>query len=676
MELSFIKRLNWLLTGLVSVLMLVSLVVQTSHFNTLFRPQAEPELARKAEVVGSYIVAQIDRAVSLGFEVEKLTGVDEILADALAVNPDVNYIALMVGDRITAFAGAADARLGDVLAARDADGAVAGRYIDAGLTVGSGGVPAVLHVGVPAGSVESALNDMVFDLGSVLIVAILLNIEILLLVVGTSVTAPLQRVGDVLHEGAEGRLNMRTGLRGRDEVGHLGRAIDAALDGLRRMDETAPRLHGDTAEAPVAGDRITSMQRISELRFAIFIFALAEELTRTFLSVYIKDLFEPVPGLSKELVIGAPIALFMLLWAVAQPVAGNMSERRGRRAVFLVGAGLSALGLLGSGLATDLVQLIVARCLTAVGYASVFIAAQGFVIDATGPRRRAGAIALYAGGILTAGVCGPAIGGVVADQIGFRMTFVVSAALALAAAFMAWRVLPRHAGGGKVLTRGLRLRDVGVCLTNPRFVALTVFSAVPAKFGLTALLFFLLPLALDDSGVSQSWIGRVLLLYWLMMIVVSPLVAHLSDRSGRRTPFLAIGGVIAAGAAYVLSVSATLPLTITGVALLGLAHALVNSPQMALLAESCVRERSTLGETTVIGMFRLIERLGSVVAPFLAGLFLAHYGYHGAMKGIGIVLAACVAVQLLLLAVSGGRPSADLSQADLPQADLPQKDPA
>ncbi|CAO3403136.1 MFS transporter [Azospirillum sp. 11R-A] len=666
MELTFIKRLNWLLTGLVSVLMLVSLVVQTSHFNTLFRPQAEPELARKAEVVGSYIVAQIDRAVSLGFEVEKLNGVDEILADALAVNPDVNYIALMVGDRIAAFAGAPDARAGDVLAARDADGAVAGRYIDAALTVG-GGVPALLHVGVPAGSVEAALNDIVFDLGSVLIVAILLNIEILLLVVGSSVTAPLQRVGDVLKEGAEGRLTLRTGLRGRDEVGHLGRAIDRALDVMRDADGAAPQQQGaNVAEAPAAGDRIVTMQRISELRFAIFVFALAEELTRTFLSVYIKDLFEPVPGLSKELVIGAPIALFMLLWAVAQPIAGNVSERRGRRTVFLAGAVFSALGLLGSGLATDLIQLIVARCLTAVGYASVFIAAQGFVIDATDPRRRAGAIALYAGGILTAGVCGPAIGGVVADQIGFRMTFIVSATLALAAALMAWHLLPRHVDSGKAKTRGLRLRDVGVCLTNPRFVAVTLFSAVPAKFGLTALLFFLLPLALDDSGVSQSWIGRVLLLYWLMMIVASPLVAHLSDRSGRRTPFLAIGGVIAAGAAYVLANSGTLPMTITGVALLGFAHALVNTPQMALLAESCVRERSTLGETTVIGMFRLIERMGSVIAPFLAGLFLAYYGYHGAMKGIGIVLAACVAAQLLLLAATGGRPSAD----------LPQKDPA
>lgn len=665
MELTFIKRLNWLLTGLVSVLMLVSLVVQTSHFNTLFRPQAEPELARKAEVVGSYIVAQIDRAVSLGFEVEKLNGVDEILADALAVNPDVNYIALMVGDRIAAFAGAPEARAGDVLAARDADGAVAGRYIDAALTVG-GGVPALLHVGVPAGSVEAALNDIVFDLGSVLIVAILLNIEILLLVVGSSVTAPLQRVGDVLKEGAEGRLTLRTGLRGRDEVGHLGRAIDRALDVMRDADGAAPQQQGaNAAEAPAAGDRIVTMQRISELRFAIFVFALAEELTRTFLSVYIKDLFEPVPGLSKELVIGAPIALFMLLWAVAQPIAGNVSERRGRRTVFLAGAVFSALGLLGSGLATDLIQLIVARCLTAVGYASVFIAAQGFVIDATDPRRRAGAIALYAGGILTAGVCGPAIGGVVADQIGFRMTFIVSATLALAAALMAWHLLPRHVDSGKAKTRGLRLRDVGVCLTNPRFVAVTLFSAVPAKFGLTALLFFLLPLALDDSGVSQSWIGRVLLLYWLMMIVASPLVAHLSDRSAenpvpgdrrgdRRGCRLCAGELRDAADDHHRRRPAR-PCPCAG-----------QHPADGAAGRICVRERSTLGETTVIGMFRLIERMGSVVAPFLAGLFLAYYGYHGAMKGIGIVLAACVAAQLLLLAATGGRPSAD----------LPQKDPA
>lgn len=612
MKLSFIRRLNWMLTGVVSVLMLVSLAVQTNHVNTLFRPLIEPELARKAEVVGSYVVAQIDRAVALGFELDKLVGVDELLSDALAANPDVKYLALEIGGRLHAFSGTEEARSGSRLTVADAPPeGESPQFLDTVLAL-EGNEAARLHVGVDSGYVRSAMNEVVFDLGSVLIVAILLNIEILLLV------------------------------------------VDWALDSVQHK--------ADMTASEQAMTKIGMMQRVVELRFAIFIFSLAEELTRTFLSVYIKQLFEPVPGLSMEMVIGAPIALFMLLWAVSQPIAGSVSERRGRRAVFLGGALLSFVGLVGSGLATDLIQLIVARCLTAVGYASVFIAAQGFVIDATDPKQRAQAIAMYAGGILSAGVCGPAIGGVIAGQVGFRTTFLISAGLALLAAFMAWQVLPRVRAAQGKSSRGLRLADAVLCLRNPRFVGLAVFSAVPAKLGLTALLFFLLPLALDDQGVSQSWIGRVLLLYWLLMIVVSPMAAKLSDRSGQRGGFLVVGGLVAAGAAWVLSMPGSLGTALAGVALLGVAHAMLGAPQLAMLADVCVKERAALGETTVIGMFRLIERLGSVVAPFLAGLFLAHYGYAGALKGIGAVLAACVAVQLLLSALFRPRPPADFPQ--------------
>ena len=659
MKLSFIRRLNWMLTGVVSVLMLVSLAVQTTHFNSLFRPLIEPELARKAEVVGSYVVAQIDRAIDLGIAVDKLVGMDELLADTLAANPDVKYIGLEIGGRLTAYAGVEAARSGERLtAAEPPAGGDAPSFIDTVLPLDSGGATvARLHVGMGAGFVQSALNEVVYDLGSVLIVAILLNIEILLLVVGSSVAAPLRRVSAVIRRVGEGHLGVRVDLRNRDEVGELARAIDWALDSVRHRADVS-------GSEPVMA-KIGMMQRVVELRFAIFIFALAEELTRTFLSVYIKSLFEPVPGLTMEMVIGAPIALFMLLWAVSQPIAGSVSERRGRRAVFLAGALMSFAGLVGSGLATDLVQLIAARCLTAIGYASVFISAQGFVIDATDPKQRAQAIAMYAGGILSAGVCGPAIGGVIAGQLGFRTTFLISAGLALLAAFMAWRVLPRVPVPKARPGRGLRLADAVLCLRNPRFVGLAVFSAVPAKLGLTALLFFLLPLALDDQGVSQSWIGRVLLLYWLLMIVVSPMAAKLSDRSGQRTAFLAAGGVLAAAAAYLLSLPGSLAAALGGVATLGVAHALVNAPQLAMLADVCEKERAALGETTVIGMFRLIERLGSVVAPFLAGLFLAHYGYAGALRGIGIVLALCVAVQLVLGAAF--RP---------PPADLPQRTPA
>ena len=68
----------------------------------------------------------------------------------------------------------------------------------------------------------------------------------------------------------------------------------------------------------------------------------------------------------------------------------------------------------------------------ALGYAMVFVAAQGYVLDRTGQQNRAQGFALFIGAIMVATVCGPSIGGILADNIGFRASFGVSALMALA----------------------------------------------------------------------------------------------------------------------------------------------------------------------------------------------------------------------------------------------------
>ena len=50
----------------------------------------------------------------------------------------------------------------------------------------------------------------------------------------------------------------------------------------------------------------------------------------------------------------------------------------------------------------------------------VFVAAQGYVLDRTGTQNRAQGFALFIGAIMVATVCGPSIGGILADNIGFR----------------------------------------------------------------------------------------------------------------------------------------------------------------------------------------------------------------------------------------------------------------
>lgn len=660
------NRLNWLLTVLTTVLLLASLAGLTLHFETVFRPILQPEMEKKAETVGSYVLAQIRRAVDYGIPVNRLVGVDDVLHDAIVENPDIAYLAVTdAGGHVLYLSGPARVAKDQPFQAdpKRTEPAVVmgGQYSDTPLALSrDGAVNAVLHVGMKASFVADAMNSVFFDLASILVVAVLLNFEILILVIGTAFSAPMRQIGEAMRGVASGDLSVRLAVKGQDEVSRVARAINRTLVDLAAEYVRATQVAGGAVLGRLAGQfgrthlaQSSSARNVTILRFALFVFALAEEVTRTFLSIYIKDLFTPVPWLPADVVIAAPIGLFMLLWAIAQPIAGSLSERRGRRFVFLLGAILSAVGLAGSGLVHSIVALMAVRSLAAIGYACVFISAQGMVIDNTDPRERAQAMALYAGGILTAGVCGPAIGGIIADQIGFRATFGVAASLAALAAALIYFAIRDTRPPAVIADRRSPLspRNIGVVLRNPRFLGVALFSAVPTKLGLTALLFFLLPLYLDAHGVNQAVIGRVLLLYYLLMIIVSPLAARYSDRLGRRHLFLGAGGLLATVAAVLVSFGSSLTMVVAGVIVLGIAHAMVGAPQLAMLTEVCGDERARLGETTVIGIFRLIERCGSVIAPLLAGLLMARFGYQGAVQGISFVLAGCVVFFFLAQAI-------------------------
>ncbi len=671
------KSISFRLLTLAVLLLLVMLAGFSVFSRSLFEPQILPELEKKAEKVGTYVMAQIDQAVEWGIPVEKLAGTDELFDDILDDNKDIGFITVtdLNGKRLhlrgtppTGFdVGLAQLTREAAQSKQMVPGRLGTVFLTKSLPIETQalGVVGVLHVGARADYVSSQLQEVYYDLAIILLVSALFTFEILLYFVNASILRPIRDIHEMAARLTSGYFGRPIAPKARDELGRIALRIDEAVAGVRQQYEIlAQAVTGWGAEARAKAATVldkfeyafppkpaevssSGQQGTALIRIAVFVFSLAEELTRTFLSVYIKELFDPVPGLAMEVVIGAPIALFMLLWALAQPFAGVYSEKFGRRRVFLVGAFLAAVGLAASGLSITLVHLLIARSVTAIGYAMVFISAQGFVIDNTTRDTRAQGMAGYAGGILTAGVCGPAIGGILADQIGFRTTFILSAALAVLAAVMVYRAIQERPI--MVQSERFSLKSLGLFVANPRFMGVVLFSAIPTKLALTALVFFLVPLYLNEQGISQSMIGRVLLLYWLAMIFVSPVASSLSDKFGNRKLFVVAGGVLAAIAGVVAVLNTSIWSMVIGLTVLGIAHGLVMTPQLALVTTlSHGQTTQKLSETTVLAMFRLMERIGNVIAPFVAGLLLARFGYAGAITGIGYILAGCAAICLIL----------------------------
>lgn len=392
---------------------------------------------------------------------------------------------------------------------------------------------------------------------------------------------------------------------------------------------------------PTAGDRLAS------LRLPLFLFILTEELSRAFLPLYFKGFAGGLPGIGPETEAGLPIAVYMLCFALATPFAGRWADRWGVARVFAAGVLLSVAGFAWTALAGNYWQLLPARALCAWGYATGTMACQRQLILLSGPAERARGLALFVGAVGIAAICGSSLGGLLADQLGFRPVFGISALMAL----VAWLVFRRSSGTAALAGDAgppLRLAEVTRLLRDRRFALLMAGGAIPAKLALAGFLFYLAPLALHHHEYSPAAIGRAVMLYFILVATINPLASRLSDRYGWRLSLTVAGGLLigAGGLAGWLG-NSEVAIWI-GIACLGIGTGIATAPMQALASEV----GAAAGATAVAVVLRTLERLGSVVGPLWAGLWLAGAGWNGAMAAIGIVV---LAGTLLCLAAGDGR---------------------
>ncbi|MGE5516053.1 MAG: MFS transporter [Bacteroidota bacterium] len=681
---------------LIRLFVLAVLVLVTPLAFISFRAMGEfeqgmiPEMDKKAAAIGRDVVAQVTRAVSYGIPVDRLVGVDEFFTPVLAANPEIRYLAITdPTGRVLFIDGAGREELEPHYRSTDLDlptpeGAKAsiGPYLDLALPLLTRDrIAGHVHVGFDQNYVGSRLTDILTDILVVGAASLIVAFEILLFVVFVNVTGPLKLVKDVIDKAANGDFVHLPGGRSDDEVGRFVGAVQKTVrqvDGQYRrlaayMDEVR-QAHFDANVVAKVGDiadRIGFLYRFSstgkpeamierratDVRLALFLFVFAEELSRSFMPLFSGTLAASLPSVSLDMVMALPIAVFMAAIAVASPWGGQLAERVGPRRLFLIGAVPALFGSLLTGVSMGVADLLLWRALTGFGYALVTMACQSYISSALTTDRRAQGLGVYVAAVLTAGICGNAMGGVLAERVGYRVSFFISAVLVLLSALLVSRLLPPTeappAGADQPAPRRHLLR----LFRNWRFTVLMLFAAVPAKMALTGFLFFLVPVTLSRGQWDVSDIARVMVLYPLFMVVVSPLAARLADRLGWRAGQVAVGGLIGGiglMAPLVLG-SGLLPVALAIVAL-GVSHGMSASPQLSMLPDLCWTECRSMGYTNVLAFVRLVERVGSVAGPVLAAALIPLWGLWGATVALGVVVLALSAVFAIASAAYGSGP--------------------
>lgn len=704
------EKFAYSLLALVLVVLIGNAVWASRLALSLYEREIVPEFNREAEVVGRAVATQFARAIELGIRAEDLVGVEEFFAPTLEARRRFDYLALadlngkilfskgrntrLYAEAVTQGAISLSGTAGtDALASGERRDAPRVRVFDLGRVMNTavpvvvqGDVKGWLNVGVDRSGIEDLATETRWDILIILLVSLLTAAELLAFLIDRSIVTPVRLVRVMSAKLARGDWSHRAAIALRDEVGIHLFAMNAIIDQVngqwRRLrwkaDELAranPALSGRARRVVDAVGRghefVPEVARLEHAapipaiaRAPLFVCVFAEQLSTSFIPLFAKTLHAPDSGISLSVSIGLPIAVFFAVIAVITSIGAILVGRLGARSVFMLGVVPAVLGYVMVAEAATIPDLLLWRCTTAVGYAFITIACQRYLASLLTPNRQAGGIAVFVSAATAGAVCGTAIGAILADRIGFRATFLVSAGLVVVAALLVWRYMEpkiataRRNGGGT-------LRSSLGGLRNSRFAALVIFGAMPAKIMLTGVLFYIVPLFLSELGAGQPMIGRIMVIYGLAMLMTIHFGAGLSDRFGTTAGQITWAGLLTGLGATALGFMPPLAAVMVALAIMGLCHGIASAPMLAIVPSIGRRGTAAAVPAALSGLIAPAEYLGAALGPLIAAILVNAFGYAHAIIALG-GLSIVAAVIFRLVEARPTPPAANSGNAQTP----------
>jgi predicted MFS family arabinose efflux permease len=409
--------------------------------------------------------------------------------------------------------------------------------------------------------------------------------------------------------------------------------LDRSLRGVVRREKPAPGRGVSTTLA----------------RPAAFSFLFMYALPISFIPLQMKALYTPIGNLSREVILGLPISIEMFCSLVTALLAGVLVDKRGWHLPFLAGVALTGAGAFLSGRTNDGLAFILYRGLTGLGYGLAWMSIQGFVLKYASPAGRARGIANLVAGIIAGHICGTAVGALIAERLGYPAVFYLSAGLGLVPLGFVLTFMGEHLRRPEMPTdrAPVRMADVIRFLTNRNIFAVLCFVIIPYSLAQIGLLLFATPIYLSDQGASQSNIGRVMMIYGLSFVYLSPFIARFVDRASEKRIFIALGGLTASIGLILLNYQQGFLAILIAVFMLGLASSLGNAAQSAFILKFEVTDR--LGSGTASSIQRAADKLGQMLGPLVVGGLVARLGIENGIVAAGLIL--LIASLLFILTV-------------------------
>lgn len=310
--------------------------------------------------------------------------------------------------------------------------------------------------------------------------------------------------------------------------------------------------------------------------------------------------------------------------------AGFVASRMGPRKTVIHGLLLLGVASVVFGFGDQILLLDAARFIQGIAGALIWSGALTWLIT-TAPEERRGSIIGSALGTAVAGaLLGPALGAV-AGSIGtepvFSSVLVFTVLLAIAASRLPETRAPEQQ----------TLHEVMATLVSRPVLEAAAFVAVPSvMFGAIEVL---VPLRIDSLGGSHGVIAAGFICGAALEAVLAPLAGRISDRVGRRLPYVT-GLAICAMAMIAIATVTTLGGVIAGLIFTSLGAGLCFAPALTLISDTA--EASSLHQGFAAGLSNMAWASGQVLGGIGGGVVASLTGNAEPSFAIALLLALTV----------------------------------
>lgn len=134
---------------------------------------------------------------------------------------------------------------------------------------------------------------------------------------------------------------------------------------------------------------------------------------------------------------------YIVASAVMTPVTGWLSDRIGKRELFLLSVAGFVVTSVACGLAWSLPSMVAFRLMQGIFGAAIVPLSQTFLLDINPPEKAGQAMALWGAGIMVGPIIGPTLGGWLTESYNWRWVFLVNLPVGIAAFAGCFIYLPR-----------------------------------------------------------------------------------------------------------------------------------------------------------------------------------------------------------------------------------------